>query len=189
MELACVCEKTGFIFLAAVEGAISKICTPRDQKGEGSGVHTTNSSQPRENYSFVHSPRLLNYSSGTGFPPADLRRSCSFTQKISERRDHRFFYCCAGISLDCCCSSILRPEGCCCKIGHGRLAHFNCIGKKSSASSIWFRVLLLLLLHLIPFLSLSSRSQRSGNMQGMLTRATGLSHGLKFLSTVLYVSF
>lgn len=36
MELPCVCEKSGFVFLAAVEGAISKICSDQDQKGEGS---------------------------------------------------------------------------------------------------------------------------------------------------------
>lgn len=38
MELACVCKQTGFVFLAAVEGAISKICSGPDQKGE---VHST----------------------------------------------------------------------------------------------------------------------------------------------------
>ena len=51
MQLACVCEKTGFIFLAAVESAIAKICSTRDQKGEDSGLHTTDAYKSRENLS------------------------------------------------------------------------------------------------------------------------------------------
>lgn len=32
-DLACVCKKSGFIFLAAVQGAIAKACSFSDQKG------------------------------------------------------------------------------------------------------------------------------------------------------------
>lgn len=34
MDLACVCDKLGFVFLAAVERANSKICSATDQKSE-----------------------------------------------------------------------------------------------------------------------------------------------------------
>lgn len=76
--------------------------------------------------------RLLNYYSRIGFPSAGLWRPCSFTQRLSERRDHCLVYCCSGIGLDCCCSPIYRPESCWRKIGDGRLANPTRFGKKPS---------------------------------------------------------
>lgn len=184
MDLACVCEKTGFVFLTAVEGAISKICSAPDQKGRPSTckpgfqfqIFTSQIYSIEEECIRVcaHSPRLLNYYSRVSFPPAGLWRSCSFTRRLSEQRDHRLFYCCSGIGLDCCCSPICRPESCWRKTGDGRLANPTCFGKKPSVLNFWHFLSILpsFAPDLLPasFRLFVTHKLNRGDSRGMLTK-------------------